>query len=120
MGDALVGKVKAIVVQLLKLKDLQQKRRDLQRRQEVDAKRVEKIFQNQQRLRENIKSMEHVRTGTLLDRYMNDMYKEENDLIGTRKRMEEVDEQLASLTTEVSSCALQISMETKALQKAAS
>mmetsp|Transcript_131026 Transcript_131026/g.339329 ORF Transcript_131026/g.339329 Transcript_131026/m.339329 type:complete len:812 (-) Transcript_131026:193-2628(-) len=118
--DALVGKVKAIVVQLRKLKDQQQKRKDLQRRQDVDSKRVEKIFQNQQRLRENIKSMEHVRTGTLLDRYMNDMDKEENDLIGTRKRMEEVDEQMASLTAEMSSCALQISMETKALQKIAS
>merc|ERR1712176_506760 len=107
--DALVGKVKAIVMQLRKLKDLQQKRKELQRRQEVDSKRVEKIFQNQQRLRENIKSMEHVRTGTLLDRYMSDMDKEENDLISTRKRMDQADEQMASLTAEMSSCALQIS-----------
>ena len=32
--------------------------------------------------------MEHVRTGSLLERYMNDMDKEENDLIETRKRIE--------------------------------
>ena len=47
-----------------------------QRKQGLDATRVNKIFENQKRLRENIKSMEHVRTGSLLERYMNDMDKE--------------------------------------------
>merc|ERR1712039_531086 len=115
-----VGKAKEIVVQLRKLQHLQQRQRELKRLQEVDSKRVKKIFENQERLRENIKSMEHVRTGNLLDRYMNDMDKEENDLISTRKRMEEADEQMATLSGEMSSCALQISMETKKLQKLAS
>merc|ERR1712039_127336 len=115
-----VGKAKEIVVQLRKLQHLQQRQRELKRLQEVDSKRVKKIFENQERLRENIKSMEHVRTGSLLDRYMNDMDKEESDLISTRKRMEEADEQMATLSGEMSSCALHVSMETKKLQKLAS
>ena len=115
---------------------------------------------------ENIKSMEHVRTGSLLERYMNDMDKEEglemnllgqtmlmfleqigyqlwgsfglrtemcgkrqdplkplifpleeNDLIATRGRIEEFEEQMAKMTNEASRLALQIVMKTKSLQK---
>ena len=78
-----------------------------------------RIFENQTRLRENIKSMEHVRTGSLLERYMNDMDKEENDLIETRKRIEASEEQNAKLSNDASRLALQIVMKTKALQKRA-
>ena len=83
----------------------------------MSSSRVSKIFENQTRLRENIKSMEHVRTGSLLERYMNDMDKEENDLIETRKRIEEFEEVLAKMTTEVSKLTLQIVMKAKSLQK---
>ena len=71
------------------------------------------------RLRENIKSMEHVRTGSLLERYMNDMDKEENDLIATRKRMEESEEAVAKMTQDASRLMLQVVMKTKQLQKKA-
>ena len=92
---------------------------EIQRKQALDSSRVNKIFENQKRLRENIKSMEHVRTGSLLERYMNDMDKEENDLIATRKRMEESEETVAKMTHEASRLMLQIIMKTKQLQKKA-
>ncbi|CAE7674531.1 unnamed protein product [Symbiodinium sp. CCMP2592] len=92
---------------------------EIQRRQTLDSTRVNKIFDSQTRPRENIKSMEHVRTGSLLARYMSDMDKEENDLIATRKRMEESEETVAKMTHEASRLMLQIIMKTKQLQKKA-
>ncbi|CAE7492369.1 UBC [Symbiodinium pilosum] len=92
---------------------------EIQRKQSLDSGRVNKIFENQMRLRENIKSMEHVRTGSLLERYMNDMDKEENDLIATRKRMEESEEAVAKMTQDASRLMLQVVMKTKQLQKKA-
>merc|ERR1712039_558799 len=112
-----VGKAKEIVVQLRKLQHLQQRQRELKRLQEVDSKRVKKIFENQERLRENIKSMEHVRTGNLLDRYMNDMDKEENDLISTRQRIEEAEEQIAASSQAAQKVSFQVSMDAKKIQK---
>merc|ERR1712039_1101678 len=112
-----VGKAKEIVVQLRKLQHLQQRQRELKRLQEVDSKRVKKIFENQERLRENIKSMEHVRTGSLLDRYMNDMDKEESDLIATRKKIEEAEELIATNAQETSKLTFQISMDAKKIKQ---
>lgn len=106
----------------MQIRELQSKMaetKENQRKQSADNSRVAKIFENQTRLRENIKSMEHVRTGSLLERYMNDMDKEENDLIQTRQRIEQSEEQHAKLNNDASRLALQIVMKTKALQKRA-
>ncbi|CAJ1344417.1 unnamed protein product [Effrenium voratum] len=109
--------VKEILQQIRELQQKTAESKEIQRKQSVSSSRVSKIFENQTRLRENIKSMEHVRTGSLLERYMNDMDKEENDLIETRKRIEEFEEVLAKMTTEVSKLTLQIVMKAKSLQK---
>jgi len=61
--------------------------------------------------------MEHVRTGSLLERYMNDMDKEENDLIETRQRIEEAEEVAAKIQKEAAQLALQISMKAKEMRK---
>merc|ERR1712032_854554 len=88
--------VEQLLVHVRTLLRLEAEKKELQRKQSVANTRVQKIFENQARLRENIKSMEHVRTGNLLDRYMNDMDKEEGDLIETRKRVESADEAIAT------------------------
>lgn len=108
-----------ILVQIRELQSKMAETKENQRKQSADNSRVAKIFENQTRLRENIKSMEHVRTGSLLERYMNDMDKEENDLIQTRQRIEQSEEQHAKLNNDASRLALQIVMKTKALQKRA-
>jgi len=92
---------------------------EIQRKQSSANTRVSKIFENQKRLRENIKSMEHVQTGSLLQRYMNDMDKEEEDLISTRQKIEESEELVAKMTQDASRMALQVVMKTKQLQKRA-
>jgi len=76
--DGVQNEVDDLLQQVSKLQDLENKKSEAQRKQSLDTGRVKKIFENQSRLRENIKSMEAVRTGSLLDRYMNDMDKEEN------------------------------------------
>jgi len=90
---------------------------EIKRKQSVDTNRVKKIFQNQERLRENIKSMENVRTGSLLDRYMADMDKEESDLIETRARIEAAEDEIASRKQALSKLVLQLTMKAKQLQK---
>merc|ERR1712014_3744 len=105
------------VRQVREIQRLDAKKKELERKQNMDKTRVQKIFENQSRLRENIKSMEAVRTGNLLDRYMNDMDKEENDLIETRKRIEQAEEKMAGLSQNTSKLTLQISMKAKQVQQ---
>merc|ERR1711972_215461 len=105
--------VAALLDQGGKLKQLESEEAELHRKQTLDSGRIQKIFENQSRLRENIKSLEQVRSGTLLDRYMNDMDKEENELIQTRRRLEEAEEALAKLGQDSSHLTLQISMKAK-------
>ena len=57
-----------ILVQIRELQSKMAETKENQRKQSADNSRVAKIFENQTRLRENIKSMEHVRTGSLLER----------------------------------------------------
>eukprot|EP00927_Polykrikos_kofoidii_P085461 TRINITY_DN9302_c2_g1_i1.p1 TRINITY_DN9302_c2_g1~~TRINITY_DN9302_c2_g1_i1.p1 ORF type:complete len:830 (+),score=124.96 TRINITY_DN9302_c2_g1_i1:55-2544(+) len=112
------ARVKELLMQLRELSRLNIRVNELQRKQTVDSTRVQKIFENQARLRENIKSMEHVSTCALLERYMNDMDKEENDLITTRQRLEEGEEAIARIKQDASKQALQIVMKTKQCRKA--
>jgi len=110
------GEIRTLLGQVRQLRGLEAEQQELNRKKSVDAGRVKKIFENQTRLRENIKSMEHVRTGSLLERYMNDMDKEENDLIETRRRIEEAEEALAKTSKNAAQLALQISMKAKKMR----
>jgi hypothetical protein len=49
---------------------------------------MERVHANQSRLRENIKSIEKVSSSKLVDRYLADLDKEEDDLIATRKKID--------------------------------
>jgi len=109
--------VRDLLARVRELGRLEVEKKELARKQGLDATRVKKIFENQGRLRENIKSMEYVRTGSLLERYMNDMDKEENDLIETRQRIEEAEEVAAKIQKEAAQLALQISMKAKEMRK---
>jgi ubiquitin len=111
------AEVKELLVDRRKLRDLEGQKKELARKQSLSKDRVTKIFENQARLRDNIRSMENVRTGTLLDRYMSDMDREENDLIETRKGVEEAEEAIVSKDLEISRLMLQVTMKAKQIQK---
>jgi hypothetical protein len=114
--EGVQSEIDDLLKQVLQLHEIENKKTEVKRKQTLDTSRVKKIFENQSRLRDNIKSMEAVRTGSLLDRYMNDMDKEENDLIETRRRIEEAEETQASLSQGAAKLTLQISMKAKEVQ----
>jgi len=58
---------------------------DMQRQIDTYKNHIDKVFQNQNRLRENIKSLEKVTNSELMKRYLNDLNLEEEDLIKARK-----------------------------------
>ena len=61
---------------------------DIQRQIDGLKRHTEKVFQNQQRIRENIKSLDKMVGSDLMKRYLADLDVEEDDLIKTRKDME--------------------------------
>jgi ubiquitin len=111
------AEVKELLADRRKLRDLEGEKKELARKQGLSKDRVKKIFENQARLRDNIKSMENVRTGSLLDRYMSDMDREENDLIETRQRIEEAEEAIVSKDQEISKLTLKTTMKAKQIQQ---
>eukprot|EP00011_Vannellida_sp_DIVA3-517-6-12_P004885 CAMPEP_0114605336 /NCGR_PEP_ID=MMETSP0168-20121206/1004_1 /TAXON_ID=95228 ORGANISM="Vannella sp., Strain DIVA3 517/6/12" /NCGR_SAMPLE_ID=MMETSP0168 /ASSEMBLY_ACC=CAM_ASM_000044 /LENGTH=823 /DNA_ID=CAMNT_0001816187 /DNA_START=6 /DNA_END=2477 /DNA_ORIENTATION=- len=59
---------------------------------------VKTVFKNQDRLRENIKSMAKMPSNDLVKRYLADLDAEETDLINTRSVINDINEELASLS----------------------
>ena len=55
---------------------------------------IPQVFENQNRLRENIKSLEKVQNDTLVNRYLVDLNREEDDLIRVQKAIAEEEEKL--------------------------
>jgi len=69
-----------------------------------NEKHIKDVFDNQKRLRENIKSMENLSNcDTLLNRYLSDLNKEEDDLASTRKEIKSLSESLKGSQDETES-----------------
>jgi hypothetical protein len=60
---------------------------------------IKQVFQNQARLRENIKSMEKVANSSLVERYLKDLNQEEDNLIKSRQSIENLDKQKREVET---------------------
>lgn len=58
---------------------------------QANQSHVQKIYESQRRIRENIKAMEKMPTSSLVQRYMDDLNKEEDDLIATREATEKLE-----------------------------
>ncbi|CAF1242998.1 unnamed protein product [Didymodactylos carnosus] len=58
---------------------------------------IKSIFTNQERLRENIRSLEKVNTSDLLKRYLKDLNTEEDDLAQTRKQIKKMESEKNTL-----------------------
>jgi hypothetical protein len=78
---------------------------------------IKEVHANQSRLRENIKSMEKVASSKLVDRYLVDLDKEEDDLIHTRQVITALEEQMAALQREVERLDKIVEAEVKRLLK---
>lgn len=60
---------------------------------------IRKVFTNQERLRNNIKSLEKVTGSELVKRYLSDLNTEEDDLISTRKQISQLEAERLKLET---------------------
>jgi ubiquitin len=87
-------------------------------------KSIADTFKNQERLRQNIRSFEKQANSKLVKRYLNDMDKEEDDLIKQRREIKSLELEkstknklVSELIKEVKNIALEISSELKKLKK---
>ena len=69
---------------------------------------VSEAFKNQDRLRENIRSMEKVGSNKLLERYLKDLDKEEDELIQTRRAIARLEEEDAGHVRQMSATLLEL------------
>lgn len=76
---------------------------------------IQKIYQNQNRLRENIKSLEKMPNSDLMKRYLRDMDKEEDDLKSIKIELEVKEKERNLLQKESKEINLQLNLETEAI-----
>jgi len=80
--------------------------------------KITAVFQNQQRIRENIKSLQKLRDSNLVKRYLKDLDKEEDDIISTRAFIKQYESESMQLTTEQQNLKLEATKEAEALHAA--
>lgn len=59
------------------------------------------IFESQGRLRENIKALENMPQSSLVDRYMKDLDREEDELIQTRQQIEALSSRRSGILSDI-------------------
>jgi len=89
------------------------KKQELQRQMNVHNDHIKKIFENQSRLRDNIKSLEKILDSDLVRRYLKDLNRQEDDLNSTRKNITELVEEEAQINEQIKHLNLEISTITK-------
>merc|ERR1719502_584673 len=79
--------------------------------------RIDEVFTNQNRLRENIRAFETVGSNKLLQRYLSAMGREEDELIATRAEIAKLDEASARLREQVAAAELGLSASIQRLKE---
>jgi len=84
-------------------KILNQKKLSAETQKQVDSlnSNIQKIFQNQKRLRDNILSLEKISAVDLMKRYLSDLDKEEDDLAATRVKIDGLEAEKAKIDKSV-------------------
>ena len=77
---------------------------------------IAETFKNQDRLRENIRSLEKVGTNALTTRYLKDLDKEEDGLIAMRREIAGLEEKDAALRAAMAAAQLKLAAEVKRLR----
>jgi len=91
----------------------QNKKKEIQRQTTLFNDHIKKIFENQSRLRENIKSLEKILDSDLVRRYLKDLDRQEDDLNNTRKKIATLVEEEANINEQIKLLNLDISTITK-------
>jgi hypothetical protein len=92
---------KELLELLDKVVTLQSREKDITRSINVYNEHINKVFQNQTRLRENIRSLEKLTESDLIKRYLKDLDKEEDDLQKTRSAIDQLESEKARVQAEL-------------------
>jgi vacuolar-type H+-ATPase subunit I/STV1 len=90
---------------------LQNRTKDIDRTIATHNEHINKVFQNQTRLRENIRSLEKLTQSELIKRYLKDLDKEEDDLQKTRSKIEELEQEKSKVESELKELRLRTSSD---------
>jgi len=119
--EELIEEVQGLLGKVRQLRAISLETAEQHRKKGIDEAMVKEIFGNQARLRDNIKSMENVRTGTTLEQIMNDtaraLQTDEAALKETRDRLKAGEETIAATERQAQQLGLQISMAAKQAKK---
>lgn len=91
----------------------EEKRAEMARLTAAHHANIQATFSNQERLRENIKSLEKVGKNALTDRYLADLDKEEDQLIQTRTTIAALEDEDASTKAMMVKIKLELSLEVR-------
>jgi uncharacterized protein YicC (UPF0701 family) len=108
---------KALLNALDALHAIVAKRAEGERQKGILQSRIEEVFTNQDRLRENIRSFEKIGSNELLTRYLSDMGREEDELIATRAKIAKLDEADSRLKEELGASELALSADVQRLRE---
>ena len=73
--------------------DIQLALRELDKRIKSREAHIKAIFENQERIRQNIKSLEKIEKSVLMERYLKDLNTEEDDLQSTRREIKKMQDE---------------------------
>jgi hypothetical protein len=97
--------------------DIQTMLRDLQKRIQSREAHIESIFENQERIRQNIKSLEKINKSALLVRYLKDLNTEEDELQETRREIKAMQDECNQKQLELEDKQVSFKFEATELQK---
>jgi len=111
------GALPAAMLQTLgTLGQLKAKRGEGGRKVAAHKAQIEATFNNQTRLRENIRSLEKVGKNALTDRYLTDLDKEEDGLIQNRRAIAALEEEDAAIVSKMDGLKLSLAAEVRKLR----
>jgi hypothetical protein len=91
--------------------------RDIEKQIKSREAHIKSIFENQERIRQNIKSLEKIEKSDLMTRYLKDLNTEEDDLQQTRRNIAQLQEQFNQRQRELEEKQAALKHEAKETQK---
>jgi ubiquitin len=107
----------SLLAKCTKMLELEKRRQELTRLIASHNERVSKVFSDQERLRANIKSLEKQPGSDLVKRYLADLNNMEDELIATRKKVEEFEGSNALLASELQQLKTTAALEARKLRE---
>lgn len=108
---------KSLFEKSMAIVDFQRTIRDIEKQIKSHEAHIKSIFENQDRIRQNIKSLEKVEKSDLMSRYLKDLNTEEDDLQRTRRSISTLQDQCNQRQKELEDKQASIKHEAKEAQK---